>query len=49
VAVGDAVVLVAARLGFYDAHSDQQGEDDNGSRDNVDRDSFENAISFCHR
>ena len=47
-AVGNAVVLVAARLGFDDANCDQQREDDNGSRDNVDRDSFANAVSFCH-
>ena len=49
VAVRYAVVLVAARLGFNDADCDQQRKDDNGSRDNVDRDSFENARSFCHR
>jgi len=48
VAVRYGVMLVAARLGFNDADCDQQCEDDNGSRDNVDRDSFENAISFCH-
>jgi len=48
VAVRYAVVLVAARLCFNYSNCDQQCEDDNGSRDNMDRDSFENAVSFCH-